>query len=103
MLEVDFTWSSTGTSGGLAAVHVQAAVRDSVLYCHHSTLASTQSFGFQTAIASTGPWYTEGTGAVSTALNGLVAVRVTGPYVFMRPYLNSASTGTYTFRLLGKT
>lgn len=75
----------------------------SALYCHASTLASTQSFSLQTAQSSAGPWYTEGSTVVSA--NGSSAscdvLRLTGPYLFARPRLNSVSTGAYTFRLLG--
>ena len=100
MFEVNFVWNSSGSSGGLAAVSVQAGAQQSVLYCEFSTLATTQSVSFQTAQNSSGPWFVEGSTSISTGAVGVVALRVTGPYIWMRPYLNTASTGTYILRLL---
>lgn len=100
MLEIDNTWTSTGSSGGLTPVYLAAGCQQSVLKCQFSTLASTQSFSFQTAQESTGPWFTEASTSISTAVSGQAALRVTGPYKWMRPYLHSASTGNYTFRLV---
>lgn len=105
MFEVNRVWPSTevpGASGGFTAVRLDAACHHSALYLQCSTLASTQSFAFQTAQESTGPWVTENStsiGATANA-NGAAVIRVTGPYLYMRPYLNSASTGTYQFRLV---
>lgn len=99
MLEQDFTWTSTGSSGGLTAVHLAAGCQYSALYVNASTLASTQSVSFQTAAESSGPWFTEASTSISTALAQSVVLRVTGPYRWMRPYLHSASTGNYTLRL----
>lgn len=103
MLEVNHTWTSTGSSGALTAYEVQAGVTQSVLYCQASTLASTQSFSLQTAISSAGPWFTEGSTSVAATASAtaLANLRLTGPYTWVRPYLNSASTGNYTFRLIG--
>lgn len=101
MLEIDYTWTSVGTSGGLTAVELRFPPIESVLTVQHSTLASTQSFRFETAQESTGPWFTEGSTAISTGAAAQVALRVTGPYKWMRPFLQSASTGTYQFRLVG--
>ena len=102
MLEINFVWTSTGSSGGLTPVNLQAGCEQSVLYCEASTLASTQSFSFQTAPTSSGPWFTEastsvGGGASATAQ---AAIRLTGTYIWMRPFINSASTGNYTLRLI---
>jgi len=102
LLEHDFSWTSIGTTvaGGVAldAVQLPFPPTESVLYATASTLASTQSYSFQTGLASTGPWVTEN----STTLPAASAsrIRLTGPYPWMRPILNSASTGTYTFRLI---
>lgn len=102
MFEVNHYWSTDGaSSGGLTAYEVQAGVVQSVLYCQFSTLATTNTFEFQTAISSGGPWFTEGSTSISTALNGLGALRVTGPYTWVRPYLKTVSTGNYTFKLIG--
>jgi hypothetical protein len=100
MLEIDHTWASSGSSGGLTPVYLAAGCAQSVLYIACSTLASSQSVSFQTAPESTGPWFTEGSTSISTALAQSAAIRVTGPYKWMRPYLHSASTGTYNLRLV---
>lgn len=100
MLVTAHTWTSTGSSGALTAVEVPSPPAYSVLMLEASTLATTQSFAFQVAISSAGPWFVEG--STSIAITGAAAtLRLTGPYQWMRPFLNSASTGTYTFRLLG--
>ncbi len=102
MLEVDYKWSSTGSSGGLTPLYVSWPPTNSVIYATHSTLASTQSCMVQTADASSGPWATEiSYPQFPTATAAAYALRFTGPYKWIRPYLNSASTGTYTFRLVG--
>lgn len=104
MLEVKHGWTTDGaSSGGLTPVEVQPGVAQSVLYCQFSTLATTNTFELQTAISSNGPWFTEGSTSISTALNGLAAIRLTGPYTWARPYLKTVSTGAYTFQLLGIT
>ena len=102
MLEVNYAWSSTGSSGGLTAIQLDGFQIQSVLTAQCSTIASTQSFRFETAQESTGPWFNE----ASTALAGTATasaqanLRLTGPYTWMRPYIQSASTGTYQFRLI---
>ena len=105
MFDINHVWLVTGTqsSGGLTAVEVVVPALESVLYCEASTLASTQSFSFQTAQNSSGPWFTEASTSVSAVATAgsCDALRLTGPFQFVRPRLNSASTGTYTFRLLG--
>lgn len=101
MFEINHRWDSTGgTSGGLTGVYVAAGAVESVLYCEFSTLATTNSYSFQTALSSGGPWFTEGSTSISTALNGLAALRITGPYIWARPYLHTVSTGNYQFRLI---
>jgi hypothetical protein len=103
MLLIDQPWTSTGSSGGLDAVQVPDGVTESVLYAETSTIATTQSFSLQTGLASTGPWFTEGSTALAATANvaAIAALRLTGPYKWVRPYINSASTGTYRFRLIG--
>lgn len=101
MFEINQTWTSTGSSGGLTAVYLAAGAIESVLMVQYSTIATTQSVSFQTAQQSSGPWFTEASTGLSTASGGQVALRVTGPYLWMRPYIHTASTGTYTFRLIG--
>lgn len=101
MFEINHTWTSTGSSGGLTPVEVRSGVMQSALFCQTSTLASTSSFSFQTAQESTGPWFTEGSTSLSTALAQQAVLRVTGPYAWMRPFIHSASTGTFQFKLIG--
>lgn len=106
MVLFDYVWSTaTGSSGGLDAFEIPngAGPTESALFCQTSTLASTQSFGFQTAQASTGPWFTELSTSIgaSSLVAAQAALRLTGPYRFMRPFINSASTGTYRFQLIG--
>ena len=100
MLEHDFQWTSTGSSGGLTPVHLAAACIESVLMVQFSTLATTNSVSFQTAQSTAGPWFTEASTAISTGAAAQVALRVTGPFTYMRPYLHTASTGDYTLRLV---
>lgn len=104
-MEINHVWTSTGSSGGIANPFGQndCGVLNTVLYCQSSTLASTQSFSLQTALASTGPWFTEGSTSISATANAgsLDALRLTGPWLYLRPYLNHSSTGTFTFRLVG--
>ena len=100
MLEHDFAWDSTGSSGALSEVTIPFPPTHSVLYVQHSTLATTNSVSFQTAQQSSGPWFNEASTQLSTAVSTQFALRLTGPYAIMRPYLHTASTGTYRLRLL---
>jgi hypothetical protein len=102
MLELNYTWTHDGTSGGLDGVYIAAGALESALYVQHSTLASTQSFSLQTAQQSSGPWFTEASTSISTGAVGQVVLRMTGPYLWVRPFFHSESTGTYTIRLLAK-
>ena len=105
MLEHDFVWAVDRTASSVgdtfAGVRVPFPPIESALYISASTLASTQSFAFQTAQQSSGPWVTENSTVIAANASSASAavIRVTGPFRWMRPVLNSASTGTYTFRL----
>jgi hypothetical protein len=102
VLEIDYTWTTDGaSSGGLAGVQLRYGVIESVMTCQTSTLASTTSWSFQTAQESSGPWFTEASTSISTAVVSQTALRITGPYKWARPYLHSASTGSFQFRLVG--
>jgi hypothetical protein len=101
VLEINHTWTHTGSSGGLTPVVLDFPCIESVLMVQHSTLATTNSFSFQTAQTADGPWFTEASTSISTTADGQVALRVTGPFTAMRPYFHTASTGTYTVRLIG--
>jgi hypothetical protein len=101
MLEINHAWTSTGSSGGLEPVYLDFPPMTSVLMIQMSTIATTQSISFQTAQSSGGPWVNEATASVSTTASSANNIRVTGPYTWMRPYIHTASTGTYAFRLLG--
>jgi hypothetical protein len=102
MLECNFVWQSTGSSGGLTAIRLDGFQAQSVLQIQYSTLATTQSVSFQTAQESTGPWFIEASTSISTAASTCINLRVTGPFTWMRPYLHTASTGTYQFRLIAQ-
>ena len=103
MLEIAHTWTSAGSSGAVGdAVRVDFSPLESLVSVSHSTLATTQSWSFQTAQESTGPWFTEGSTSISTAAAGNSVMRFTGPFSWARVYLNTASTGTYTIKLLGQ-
>lgn len=101
MFEIEHTWTSSGATGGLTAVQVPFPALESVLYVEHSTLATSNSFEFQTAQRSSGPWFTEASTAMgATGVSAQIALRVTGPYRWMRPVLKTESTGTYNLRLI---
>lgn len=102
MLELNTAWTSSGSTAALTPVHVQFGAIESVLYVQNSTIATTNSFQFQTAQDSTGPWFVEASTACGGDANlaGQAALRLTGPYRWMRPQLKTASTGTYTLRLI---
>ena len=100
MFELEYTWNSTGDTGALTAVEVPFPAMESALYVEHSTLSATNSFEFQTAQKSSGPWFTEASTTMgATATISQRVLRLTGPYRFMRPQLKTASTGTYNIRL----
>lgn len=102
MLEINHTWTSTGSSGAIGdPVRVSFGPVEAMVSVAHSTLATTQSWSFQTAQESTGPWFTEGSTSISTAVTGNSVMRFTGPFTWGRVFLNTASTGTYTIKLLG--
>ena len=105
MIEINYTWSTFagGSTGGLDAVQIPDGVLYSAMYVENSTLATTNSFEFQTAQNSTGPWFTEASTAVagSATVKGQAALRLTGPYLWARPAFKTGSTGTYTIRLIG--
>lgn len=103
MLDLKHSWSHDGTSGGLTPVPAEDGVLESVLYVQTSTIATTNSFVFQTGFSSTGPWASENSTSISADGSGgsLDRIRVTGPYPWMRPYFPTKSTGTYTIKLVG--
>jgi hypothetical protein len=101
MLEIKQTWSWDGSSGGLTPVNMDGCL-ESVLYVQCSTIASTASFQFQTAISSGGPWATEDSTSISATatLTSCDRLRVTGPYPYARFYAATKSTGTHTVVLM---
>lgn len=101
-LLVKQAWQSTGSSGGLPAIELLLSAAYTVMYVDHSTLATTQSFSFQSAQESSGPWFLEGSTQLSTATSTRFGLRVTGPVgPWVRPYLHTESTGLYNVILLG--
>lgn len=101
MIEVNHTWTSTGSTAAFTPVHIPFGCSESALYVQFSTLATTNTVEFQTAQESTGPWAVEASTSISTAASGQILLRVTGPFVYMRPNLKTVSTGSYTLRLIG--
>jgi len=102
VIEINHSWTSTGSSGAVGTpVKVDFGPLETAVSVSHSTLATTQSWSFQTAQESTGPWFTEGSTAISTAVAGNSVMRFTGPFTWGRVYLHTASTGTYAVKLLG--
>lgn len=102
MLEIDHGWDHNGDSGGLTPVRVGFGVNHSVLYMSQpSTIATTGTLNFQTSPESTGPWFTEASTSFSTAGSTFIQLRLTGPYLWMRPHFPTKSTGVYRFRLIG--
>lgn len=100
MIELNHTWTSTGSTVVFTPVSVPDGVIESALYVSFSTLATTNSVEFQTAQESTGPWFTEGSTGLALA-GGQVVLRLTGPFLHMRPQLKTSSSGAYTLRLIG--
>lgn len=102
MLEINHTWTTDGSSGGLTPVSLAYGAKYSALYLQCSTIASTFSFAFQTGPSTSGPWVTEAsTSASASSLTGSQDVlRLTGPYLAMRPYFPTKSTGTHIVRLI---
>lgn len=102
ILEANFSWSSDGSSGGLAGYQVASAGLHTALYLQCSTIATTFSYSLQTAISSAGPWVTEAsTSASATAsATSLDVLRLTGAYEWIRPYFTTKSTGTHIVKLV---
>ncbi len=105
ILEVNHTWTQLGPGSSAATFNplkLKVPPLHTVLYCQSSTLASTQSFALQTSYSSAGPWVTEGSTSVSATNTSTTTdlLRLTGPYLFARPKLNSVSTGSYVFTLI---
>jgi hypothetical protein len=103
VLEINAVWTTDGaSSGGLTPVQVRFGAAQSVMTLQHSTLTTTQSWSFQTAQESSGPWFIEASTSIAANLSTAESLRITGLGAgFVRPYLHSASTGTYQFRLTG--
>jgi hypothetical protein len=99
---LDQSFSPDGSSGPTAAIKVHSPPSYTAMYVQCSTLASTQSFEFQTAIESTGPWFVEGSTALAAtnSVSAAAVLRLTGPYGYVRANLKTNSTGTYLIRIL---
>jgi hypothetical protein len=105
MLEINHTWTSTGsTSGWNTPVYMDFPGDNLALSISASTIATTNSVQLQTAISSGGPWYVEGSTSISATATAaaLDVIRVSGAHGgWVRPVLKTASTGTYTIKLTG--
>lgn len=101
MIELNHTWTSTGSTAAFTPVAIPDGVIEAALYLQCSTLATTNTVEFQTAQESTGPWAIEASTTISTLAAQQIVLRLTGPFLYMRPNLKTVSTGAYTLRLLG--
>ena len=104
MLEIAHTWTSTGSTGTFnTPVELKWPVVEAQLSLTASTIATTNSYQWQSAQASTGPWYVEASTAVAADANSASndVIRITGLSGWVRPVLKTASTGAYTFKLFG--
>ena len=86
MREFDQQWSSNASTGGQAAVQVTGDVMESAWYCEASA-GSTNGITIQTGPNSTGPWFNEASTVL--AVSGGAVLRVTGPFIWVRPYWTS--------------
>lgn len=104
MLLINQVWTLDGSSTSVGNTPVELPIPPSysLLTVSCSTIASTTSFQFQTAQASTGPWFVEGSTSISATASvpSQDTIRVTGPFTWMRPVLKTPSTGVITFRLV---
>lgn len=99
---IDRSVASTSSSGGLTAVYLPISVQYTMLSVAFSTLATTQSLSYQSALESSGPWFIEASTQLSTAVSTRMVMRVAGPVgSWVRPYFHTASTGAYDVLLLG--
>lgn len=113
MLTIKQAWivdrSAAAGPPTLASVEIGDNVKRAVLYVDHSTLATTNSFSLQSAQASTGPWVIDGStftaaaAAIAAATGSTnLTIRVSGPIgPWVRPVINTASSGGYDFLLIG--
>lgn len=101
MIEFDHLITSSGSSGALTAIQASFGAIETVMYFSNDTLATTQSIQLQTAPDSSGPWISEASTTISTVGSTQGRFRLTGPFGWIRPYLNTNATGTYRVRLIG--
>lgn len=97
MPELDYTWSSVGTTGAQTAVRVHGDLLASAWYFKASTGVATATVIVQSALSSGGPWFDEG-GSTAFSSGTVHVVRVNGPMAWARPYVGS--TGI-TIRAIG--
>ena len=103
MLIIKQVWTfSTAAFTGAAVELPCENVSQSVVYFRCSTLATTQSFNFESAQNSTGPWVTEASTAVPVNTSTNFGMRITGPVgPFVRPRILTASSGDYLATFIG--
>jgi len=98
-------WTSTGSSGPIGnAVKCSHGVQNITAYLAHSSLgANSQTFLFQTAMESSGPWFTEGSTVCSSGnVSTTFRLQITGPVApWIRGFLSSGSTGNFTLLAIG--
>lgn len=101
MKEIDVLLTSSGSSGGMGDVPIPMGTMELVVYFQNSTIATTQSIRLDTAPDSTGPWVPEASTSISTVGSTSGRFRITGPCPWVRPVLQTASTGNYWVRIIG--
>ena len=103
-MNINHTWTSDGSSGVVGTpVELKWPPLESVIYSQVSTIATQTQWHFDTAMESSGPWFTEATSSVLSTAVGIqqTELRVTGPYIWARVFIDTKSTGNWSFRLVG--
>ena len=95
-------WTASSGAGGLTALYLPLPPSYSVMYVECSTLATTNSFFFQSAQESSGPWFNELSTVVAVNTSTRLGMRVTGPIgPYVRPFIGTGSSGVYRFEFIG--
>ena len=93
--------SSASQIGTVVAIDGEN-IGQGVVYLASSTLATTQSFVFESAQASTGPWFTEASTAYALNVSTAFGMRIQGPIgPFVRPRILTASSADYNVLFIG--
>ena len=95
------TLSSASQIGAVVAIDGENIAQGAV-YVAASTSATTQSFVFESAQASTGPWFTEASTVWALNTSTAFGMRIQGPIgPFVRPRVLTASSAEYSILFVG--